>query len=308
MNDKPPAAPAPQPKPDLRSWIKALLSKKETQEDDLRDALEEYIEELAASETEEIQSVEERSLITNILNLRDMTVSDVMIPRADIVAIDIETSSLDLLSLLSEKQFSRIPVYRETLDDILGTVHVKDVLANLAQNKPIIIQDLIREAPIVSPALRVINLILLMRENKKHLAFVVDEYGGIDGLVTIGDLIESIIGKIHDEHEGKEEETIIEHKDDGIVADGRLPIEELEKLGLIFNDEENIEIDANEINTLAGFLFTIASRVPGRGEIISHEGSGFSFEILEADPRRVSKVRIHPPKSSDAVTTILDEK
>lgn len=298
MNDKPPPAPAASKaeteKPDRKSWIKSLLTRKETQEDDLRDALEDYIEELSGSETVEIQSVEERILLTNILNLRDMTVADVMIPRADIVAIDVETSSLDLLSLLSEKQFSRIPIYRETMDDILGTVHVKDVLANLAQNKPIVIPELIREAPIVSPALPVINLILLMRENKKHLAFVVDEYGGIDGLVTIGDLIESIIGKIHDEHEGVEVESLV-HREDGIIADARLPIEEFEKqFGTVLLDE-----DRDEIDTLGGFLFSLAARVPGRGEIISHDESGLSFEILEADPRRVSKIRIRIPKPSE---------
>ena len=296
MNDKPPSAPdAHKPaKPDRKNWIKSLLSKKETQEDDLRDALEDYIEELSASETEEVGSVEERVLLTNILNLRDMTVADVMIPRADIVAIDVETSSLALLSLLSEKQFSRIPVYRETLDDILGSVHVKDVLANLAQNKPIVISELIREAPIVSPALPVINLILLMRENKKHLAFVVDEYGGIDGLVTIGDLIESIIGKIHDEHETAEVEIVLQ-KEDGVIADARWPIEEFEKkFGTVLQDEERDEID-----TLGGFLFSLAARVPGRGEIISHEETGITFEILEADPRRVGKIRIRTPKPAE---------
>ncbi len=290
MNDKPPLEAPKHPKPDIKSWIKSLLSKKETQDDDLREALEEYIEEL--SETEE-QSTEERALITNILNLRDMTVADVMIPRADIVALDVETSSLELLSLLSEKQFSRIPVYRETLDDILGTVHVKDVLANLAQNKPIVISELIREAPIISPSLPVINLILLMRENKKHLAFVVDEYGGIDGLVTIGDLIESIIGKIHDEHESFDAEEIIK-KEDGIIADARLPIEVFEKeFGTILNDEER-----NEIDTLGGLIFSLASRVPSRGEIISHEETNLSFEILDADPRRISKIRVRRPQAT----------
>ncbi len=290
MNDKSPPAPQSS-KPDLKSWIKSLLSKKETQDDDLREALEEYIEEL--SEAEE-QSTEERALITNILNLRDMTVADVMIPRADIVALDIETSSLDLLSLLSEKQFSRIPIYRETLDDILGSVHVKDVLANLAQNKPIVISELIREAPIISPSLPVINLILLMRENKKHLAFVVDEYGGIDGLVTIGDLIESIIGKIHDEHENSDADEIIQ-KEDGIIADARLPIEVFEKeFGTILNDDER-----NEIDTLGGLIFSLASRVPSRGEIISHDETGLSFEILDADPRRISKIRVRRPKLAE---------
>ena len=277
----------PSPKPDLKTWIKSLLSRKESQDDDLREALEEYIEELSGVEDEQNPSTEERTLITNILNLRDMTVSDVMIPRADIVAIDIDTSSLDLLTLLSEKRYSRIPVYRETMDDVLGTVHVKDVLANLAQNKPIVIQELIREAPIVSPALPVINLILLMRENKKHLAFVVDEYGGIDGLVTIGDLIEAIIGKIHDEHESPDILEMIEDND-GVIADARLPIEEFEKkFGDVLDEDER-----DEINTLGGFLFSISSRVPSRGEVITHEESSLSFEILEADPRRVSLVRI----------------
>ncbi len=286
MNTSPPA----QTKTDIKSWIKSLLSKKETQDDELRDALTEYIEELSSTENEEAPT-EERSLITNILNLRDMTVSDVMIPRVDIIAIPDDTSALDLLSLLSEKQFSRIPVYRETLDDILGTIHIKDVLANLAQNKPIVIPELIREAPIVSPSLPVINLILLMRQNKKHLAFVVDEYGGIDGLVTIGDLIESIIGEIQDEHETDDVVTLIE-KADGIVADARLPIEDFEKkFGQILNDDER-----DEINTLGGFLFSLSSRVPGRGEVISHQESGLVFEILEADPRRVYRVRIRTPK------------
>lgn len=286
----------PSPKPDLKTWIKSLLSRKESQDDDLREALEEYIEELSGVEDEQNPSTEERTLISNILNLRDMTVSDVMIPRADIVAIDIDTSSLDLLTLLSEKQFSRIPVYRETMDDVLGTVHVKDVLANLAQNKPIVIQELIREAPIVSPALPVINLILLMRENKKHLAFVVDEYGGIDGLVTIGDLIEAIIGKIHDEHEASDIHQMTEDHD-GVVADARLPIEEFEKkFGEVLDEDERDEID-----TLGGFLFSIAARVPSRGEVITHDASSLSFEILEADPRRVSLVRIRriekPPET-----------
>jgi CBS domain containing-hemolysin-like protein len=299
MNDKPPTADASRPaqKSDIKSWIKSFLTRKEEQDDDLREALEEYIEELSSADGEETQSAEERILITNILNLRDMTVVDVMIPRADIVAIDVETPPLELLTLLSEKQFSRIPVYKGTMDEILGTVHVKDVLACLAQNKPLIIPELLRDALIVSPALPVINLILLMKEKKKHLAFVVDEYGGIDGLVTIGDLIECIIGKIHDEHEADsvyDAATIIE-KDDGYVADGRLDIEDFEKLfGNVVPEDMRDEID-----TLAGFLFSLASRVPGRGEIISHDESGLSFEILDADPRRVGKVRIRKSEPSD---------
>jgi magnesium and cobalt transporter len=289
MPDPTDAASSPS-KPDLKTWIKSLLSRKETQADELREALEGYIEELSDRDSEPL-SAAERGLIANILNLRELTVSDVMIPRADIVAIDVDTAPLELLMILSEKSFSRIAVYRETLDDILGTIHVKDVMAQLARNRPVVIAELVRETLIVSPALPVISMIVMMKEKRKHLAFVVDEYGGIDGMLTIGDLIESIIGRIADEHENDHVSATVE-LEDGILVDGRAPIEDVEaRFGPLLSEDEREEID-----TLGGFIFAVASRVPDRGEIIAHDESGLSFEILEANPRRIMRVRIRSAK------------
>lgn len=267
-------------------WILKLTGR-ERNGHDLREALEEFIEE-AENDENGAQSPlarHERSLVTNVLNLRDATVLDVMVPRADIVAIDINTSQADLLALLSQKQFSRIPVYRETMDDILGTIHIKDIIAALAQGRQVEIEELVREAPIVSPAMPVLDLMLMMKHMKKHMALVVDEFGGIDGLVTIGDVIEAIIGEIEDEHATYDEPKLRANKDGSILADGRYDIEELEKkYGSLLTEDEREDID-----TLGGLAFELAGRIPARGEILTH-GSGMVLEIVDADPRRVKKI------------------
>ncbi len=268
----------------LVSWIQALVKGKP--DTSLREALEEYIEEPANDETDSISS-QEKALISNILELRDLKVVDVMVPRADIVAIDVDTSQKELLSLLSEKQFSRLPVYKDNLDHVLGTIHIKDILAALAKGKTISIKSLIRNCPIVSPSLHVLDLMLQMKETRKHMALVVDEYGGIDGLVTIGDVLENIVGEIEDEYE-TETPAQMEVQDDGsVVADGRFDVYEFEeKFGQILSAEEREEND-----TLGGLVFHMAGRIPARGEIMTHE-TGMTFEVLDADPRRVNRVLI----------------
>lgn len=269
----------------LQSIKSILRGKNDTS---LREAIEEYIEE--ADNGEEIVSSvtsHERVLLSNILKLRDMTVTDVMIPRADIAAIDIGTSQKELLSLLSQKQFSRIPVYRNTLDEVVGTIHIKDVLALLAKGKKVNISELIREVPIISPSMHVLDLLLMMRELRKHMMLVVDEYGGIDGLVTIGDVVESIVGEIDDEYDQSDEPHIMTNNDGTVYASGRVNIEDLEKeYGAFLNDDEREDID-----TLGGLVFALAGRVPARGEILTHE-SGLVFEVIDADPRRVSRLQI----------------
>ena len=270
------------------SWIIKLIGRDKSGSN-LREALEEFIEEVESSESGSPSTItrHERLLMSNVLKLRNMTVLDVMIPRADIVAIDIGTSQADLLALLAERQFSRIPVYRETLDDILGTIHIKDIMACMAQGKPVEVEDLVREAPIVSPSMAVPDLILMMKHMKKHMALVVDEYGGIDGLVTIGDVIEAIIGEIEDEHATYDEPKLKQNKDGSILADGRYDIEELEKrYGDILTQDEREDID-----TLGGLIFELAGRIPARGEILTHS-SGMALEVVDADPRRVNKVLI----------------
>lgn len=253
----------------------------------LREAIEEFIETNNDENNETEVSLHERTLISNVLKLRDLTVVDVMIPRADIVAIDISTSQEELLGLLASRQFSRLPVYRETLDDVAGTVHIKDILSHLSQGKEIKIDELLRDVPIISPSMQVLDLMLMMKKMKKHMAMVVDEFGGIDGLVTVGDVIEAIVGEIDDEHDIEDDPQIIEEPDGSVLIDGRVDLDEFEeKFGEILSDEEREEVD-----TIGGLVFSMAGRVPARGEILSHD-SGMVFKVIDADPRRVNRVKI----------------
>lgn len=252
----------------------------------LREAIEEFMEDSENGEDNPVSS-HEKMLISNVLKLRDMTVVDVMIPRADIIAIDITTSQEELFDLLSTRQCSRLPVYRETLDDVVGTVHLKDILACLSRGDKINIEELIRDVPVISPAMQVLDLIVMMKKMKKHMAMVVDEFGGIDGLVTVGDVIEAIVGEIEDEYDTYEEPEFIERPDGTILAEGRLDIDDFEeKFGDILSEEEREDND-----TLGGLIFDLAGHVPARGEIITHE-SGMVFEIMDADPRRINRVKI----------------
>lgn len=264
-----------------------VLSRPKNGSDTLREALEEYIEEMDEETDSPSMASHEKALISNVLKLRDTTVIDVMIPRADIAAIEVNATKESLMALLAEKQFSRIPVYRETLDDILGTVHIKDIMSAMAANKELNIKSMIRPVPIVSPSLPVLDLLLKMQSDKKHMVLVVDEHGGIDGLVTIGDLIETIVGEFDDEFDIETPPQITEKPDGSIVVDARLDIDEFEdSYGQILTEEEREEVD-----TLGGLVFYTASRIPARGEVIEHD-SGMVFEILDADQRRVSRLRI----------------
>lgn len=280
----------------LLARLKNMVVKPKNDTDSLREALEEYIEEL--DEKKEIPSIaaHEKALITNVLKLRNTTVTDVMIPRADIAAIEVNATQQTLMELLAEKQFSRIPVFRETMDDILGTVHIKDILSVVAAGKELHLQSLIRPVPIVSPSLPVLDLLLKMQSDKKHMVLVVDEYGGIDGLATIGDVIEAIVGEFDDEFDTDIAPRMIRKADGSIIADARLDIEEFEDVyGEILTEEEREEVD-----TLGGLVFYTASRIPARGEVITHE-SGMVFEILDADQRRINTLRIRniPDQDND---------
>lgn len=274
----------PHEKEAFGSWIKNLVRTKS--DSSLREAIEEYIDDKQNGAKDHASS-QERLLLANILKLRTITVVDVMIPRADIIAIEANTTGKELLELLSKKQFSRLPVYRESLDDVIGTIHIKDILAVLARDQDINISELLTDVPIVSPSMSVLDLLLEMRESRRHMAMVVDEYGGIDGLVTIGDVIEAIVGEIEDEHNPERTAEIIEEKDGVLFVDPRVDLEEFEKrYGQIFSEQEHQESD-----TLGGLIFSITGRVPARGEIISHS-SGMLFEILEADPRRIHLMKV----------------
>jgi CBS domain containing-hemolysin-like protein len=276
----------------LVTWVKSLLPARTSNDDSLRDAVKELIEEEDASQQSAVAR-HERKLISNILQLRDLPVSKVMVPRADIVAIDIATPREELIKLLAEKPHSRIPIYKGDLDNIIGFVHIKDLVSNVADGNLFELKDIIRDVLVISPSMRVLDLLLQLRQSKVHIAFVVDEFGGIDGLITISDLIEAIVGEIGDEYDFDIDPQLIERPDGSVIADARYAIKSFEaKYGNVFaEDEENEKVD-----TLGGLITTIAGHVPSRGEIIRHS-SGIEFEVLDADPRRVTRVRIrHLPK------------
>lgn len=276
----------------LLNWVKNLLPVgKDTEHDDdsLRDAIEELIEEKKETAPQSAVAAHERLLISNILQLRDLPVQDVMVPRADIVAISIDTTKDELYALLAEKPHTRLPVYKGDLDNILGVINTKDIVANLKNDGGFDIRDIMRDVLVVSPAMRVMDLMLQMRQSKVHIAFVVDEFGGIDGLITINNLVEAIVGEIDDEYEYEITPQLIERPDGSAIADGRFPIEEFEaRYGECFSENEEHE----EVDTMGGLVTYIAGHVPSRGEVIRHAPSGIEFEVIDADPRRVMRVRV----------------
>ena len=208
------------------------------------------------------------------------------VPRADIIAIDITTPFSDVIKKFADVGHSRLPVYRETLDNVVGIIHIKDVMRCIAKNTHLHLEKLVRKVEIVAPRMLVLDLLLQMRQTHQYMALVVDEFGGIDGLLTIEDLVEEIVGEIQDEHDATLPS--IEQQPDGtLLADARVTIEIFEQnVGSILETEEREEVD-----TLAGLVFSLASRVPTQGEILRHS-SGIEFEIINADPRRIKTLLI----------------
>jgi len=275
----------------LRDWLK-LRRRERKREDALRDALEEIIEEAEAEgETpanEEPITAGERGLLRNILRLRDLSARDVMVPRADIVAVAEDTGPEALISELGSHGHSRLPVFRETLDDIIGFIHIKDLLNARAGGRPFELKKLLRQVLFVAPSMRVLDLLLQMRLSRQHLALVVDEFGGIDGLITIEDLVEQIVGEIEDEHDVAEGPKLIPRPDGTLMADARATIREFEeRVGPVLTEQER----AADIDTLGGLVVSLAGRVPSRGELVTHP-SGVAFEVIDADPRRIRRLRL----------------
>jgi magnesium and cobalt transporter len=251
----------------------------------LRETIEELIEH--SQPGEETAVAAERALLSNILKLRDVTVEDVSVPRADIVAVEAGTPLLQVIDEMSRTHHSRLPVYRDHLDDVIGMVHVKDVLPFARAVEPPPLESLLRKVLFVAPSMRPLDLLLQMRLARIHISLVVDEYGGIDGLVTIEDLVEEIVGDIEDEHDVAEAPRLTLRVDGTMIADARTTLEAFEsRVGRVLRPEEREEVD-----TLGGLVSGLVGRVPGRGEIIPHP-SGLEFEVLEADPRRIRRLRI----------------
>lgn len=248
-------------------------------------------------------------LVSQARAFQDLRVEDVMKPRADIVAIDRSCSFAEVVARFVEAEHSRMPVYRETIDEPVGVIHVKDVFKLLARKtrrpKPedqILMgrYQLVRPLLYVPPSMRAAELLAMMRSRHSHMALVIDEFGGADGLVTLEDLLETLVGEIEDEHdeEGDDGVAPIVEDEQGWVVDARTPLEDLEAAIGEGVDLAPEEVD-EEIDTVAGLVNTLAGRVPQRGERIEHPG-GFMIDVLSADPRRVKRVRVRRAAAAQA--------
>jgi magnesium and cobalt transporter len=279
----------------LARWASNLMALIRGKEPSLRESLEDVIEEHGDDKGD--MTSEERLMLLNIVSLRELDISDVMVPRADIVAIDIDTPFDDMVQVFKQATHSRLPLFRGTLDDVIGMVHIKDVVGALAgegADKAPRIADIKRRVLFVPPSMEVIDLLLNMRVNRIHMALVIDEYGGTDGLVTIEDLIEQIVGEIEDEHD-EQAGPLIKQRADGVLdVDARAPVVDLEA---VINVDVLPDDRDEEVDTVGGLVFTLAGRVPVRGEVIAHE-SGIEFEVIEADARRLKRLRVRLSKDA----------
>ncbi len=277
-------------------WLRALGG---WREGDLRESLEDLIDDHENS-TQPIEA-EERVMLKNILKLGENDVGDVMVPRADILGVDVDTGLEALVAVFRRASHSRLPVFSGTLDTVLGMAHIKDLPAYWNDGGDFNLRRHVREVLFAPPSMRAMELMQKMRESHVHMAVVVDEFGGTDGLVTIEDLVEEIVGEIEDEHDRVLIPALTPNPDGSFEADGRVPVETLEtKAGVtLLSDPDN-----EEIETLGGLVFALVGRVPRPGERITHP-CGVEFEVLDADPRRIKrlKVRLPPPsggRSEDA--------
>jgi magnesium and cobalt transporter len=269
----------------LRNFLRVI--RRPRNGENLRETIDEMIEEPAADDRDSL-SGQERLLIGNVLKIHDQTAADVMVPRVDIVALDVETPFPAAVKCMVEQGHSRVPVFRETLDDVIGFIHVKDVLGPVAELREPKLAPLLRKLLFVAPSVPILDLLVQMRQARTHIAMVVDEFGGIDGLVTIEDLIEEIVGEIEDEHDVADGPSLVERADGSLIADARTPIEMLEAHR---GTKLRAGVDQEEVDTLGGLVSGLAGRVPKRGEVIVHP-AGIEFEVLDADPRRIKRLRI----------------
>jgi hemolysin (HlyC) family protein len=254
----------------------------------LEDLIEEHQEEEGGAEDRAEFTEEERELLLNALSFGELQVWDVMVPRSDLKAIGIGANLAEVLGTMRDAMHTRLPVYRENLDEVVGMVHIKDLLPYWGDGADFALERIVREVLFVPPSMRVLDLLLQMRDTGVHMAIVVDEYGGTDGLATIEDLVEEIVGEIQDEHDKILPPRITELPDGVLEADARVEVEDLEKrLGLELLEPERRE----DADTLGGLLFTLLDRVPARGEVVRHP-AGIEFEVLDADPRRIKRLRI----------------
>ncbi|HJO13884.1 MAG: CBS domain-containing protein [Pelagibacteraceae bacterium] len=271
-----------------RNWlIKKLLTKETSKEDILNFIAKEEKEIISIEDNQIFEDNNEKNLIKNILNLNEKSVEDVMVTRAEIISIEKKKTIKEILSVIKNESHSRMPVYDQNLDNVLGFLHIKDVIKNI-NNKNFIINDILRDVLYVAPKSPILDLLKRMRSSRIHMGLVVDEFGGVDGLVTIEDLVEEIVGEIEDEHDAEDDEVKIKRINDRtIIVDAAYKIIELEDLFQLKIKEAKEE----EIDTVGGLVSYVASKVPNTNEVFVFNNQ-LKFKILEADERKVITLEI----------------
>ena len=267
--------------PTLREQLEEAIAEHEEDTDDQE----------AADHSGDLTAAE-RTMLRNLLHFSEHRVDDVMVPRSDIIAIDESASFADCIAAFAEHGHSRLPVYRDTLDSIIGMIHIKDIFAVLAEGKeqPESLEAFIRQPRFVPENMSVLALLDEMRRTRTHLAIIVDEYSGTEGLVTIEDLVEEIVGEIEDEHDEEPEALFAQVSPDMWECDARAELDDVAK-----TIDPKLAVVDEDVDTLGGLAFVIAGQVPVVGQVLLHGASGWRLEILEGDEKRVTRLRLYAP-------------
>tara|TARA_X000000950_G_scaffold74120_1_gene92442 strand:+ start:484 stop:1317 length:834 start_codon:yes stop_codon:yes gene_type:complete len=259
--------------------------------ENIKDVLEDIIEDNGNT----VESIDDgtKKIFKNIIQLNDKCIEDVMIPRADIDSVSSSIKINQLITFINKTKHSRIPVYEENLDKVIGMVHIRDLFEKINKSTKVkrdikISRSIIRKILFSSPSMRILDLLLKMRSEQIHMSIVVDEFGGTNGLVTIEDLVEEIVGEIKDEHDFEEIDIIKKISKKTYEVSARLTVDEFEKkLGIFFES-----VDKEDVDTVGGLVFNLMGKIPSRGEVISHK-SGLEFTILDADTRKIKRLLVN---------------
>ena len=259
-----------------------------------KENIKNVIEDLIDENTNGNEKIDDgtKNIFKNVINLSDKCLEDVMVPRADIDAVSAGVKVDDLVSFINKTKHSRIPVFEDNLDRIIGMIHIRDLFEkvnNKSKKKPTSLsKKIIRKMLFSSPSMKILDLLLKMRSEQIHMSIIVDEFGGTYGLVTIEDLVEEIVGEIKDEHDFEEGEEIIKISKKVFSMSARVSVEDFEKkIGIFFSDYEKEDVD-----TVGGLVFNLLGKIPNRGEVINHK-SGLEFTILDADTRKIKKIQVN---------------
>ena len=272
----------------FKNLFNKFLSSKISTNGSLKENLETVLD--TVKKDDENITKQERSMLLNVLKIDQIRSIDIMIPRADIGAVEVNDSFDKVLEVFIKESHSRVPVYEKNLDNIIGMIHIKDLVKyqNDGNFEEGFLKKIKRDIIEIPPSMPVLDLLMKMQLTRLHMGIVIDEYGGTDGLVTIEDAIEEITGEIEDEHDVQNMPILTQTSPNSFEASARVEIKEFEKLSKINFFKEN---NSEDVETLGGLVVAMAGRVPQRGEILKHE-SGLTFEINDADPRRIKSIKI----------------